>query len=103
MKAYRPYETFGEIDEVREFETVEELIEYYRKWCKECQMTLEVADIDRDKGKICFIGINLKHYHESIELWGTDENIALENALEYLNIGECTEEQMDCLWDTIIY
>ena len=44
VKAYRPYDTFGLVDVVRTFNSVEECLKYYEEWANGVSRDWEVED-----------------------------------------------------------
>jgi hypothetical protein len=90
MKAYRPYETFGMIDDVRHFDTIDSLVDYYTPWCKENNIQLEVAMTDDIR--VVFAGTNDKYYDELINEYSIDE--AADLVVEFLIVKDCTENEV---------
>lgn len=89
IKAYRPCETFGIIDSIAEFDTVEELSAYFREWADGLGSELSpVADNDR----ILFIGTNSAIYDE-LRNEGESCEQATDEAMETL-VVECDDEDI---------
>ena len=88
MRAYRPYETLGMVDSVKEFTTTEELAAHYQTWA---ESVTGLSPVTWDDRKVVFSGTNVAIYDE-LRNEGYDDERAMEEALETLIVESDDED-----------